>query len=315
MTAAIKTVKPKALRPGATLGIISPASTPKADLVTQGIAALETVGYHTKLFPHALDRGPMYYAGTLPDRLADLHAAFADDEIDGIICTRGGWGSAELLPHLDKSLIAANPKALLGYSDITSLHTWLQRECGLVTFQAPMVAADFSHNPGPDLASWNAAFGGSQAWSLGAESGLRTLRPGTAEGVLDGGCISIYAEGLGTPYGPLAHDGLLFFEDLGVTPYQWDRMLVHLQHAGLLAGVRGIIFGDMQQCGGADEQQAIQESLLYALRDFAGPIAIGLRTGHVDSGNVTLPLGIQVRLDCGDAGNPQLHFLEAAVQG
>ena len=311
----MKIVKPRALPPGSKLGIISPASTPKADLVTQGIAALEALGYRTKVFPHALDRGPMYYAGTPQDRLADLHAAFADDEVDGIICTRGGWGSAELLPHLDKALIAANPKALLGYSDITSLHTCLQRECGLVTFQAPMVAADFSRNPGPDLASWQAAFGGSQAWTLGKESGLRVLRPGPAEGILGGGCISIYAEGLGTPYGPLAHDGLLFFEDIGVKPYQWDRMLVHVQHAGLLADVRGIIFGDMQQCGEPDEQQAIEASLLYSLRDFAGPIAIGLRTGHVESGNVTLPLGIRARLDCDDAGNPQLHFLEAAVEG
>jgi muramoyltetrapeptide carboxypeptidase len=311
----MKTVKPKALHPGAMLGIISPASTPRLELVQQGSAVLEHLGYRIKLFPHALDRGPMYYAGTLQDRLADLHAAFADDEVDGIICSRGGWGSAELLPYLDKALISAHPKALLGYSDITSLQTWLQRECGLVTFQAPMVAADFAKEDGAHLRSWHAALGGSQAWMLGAETGLRVLRPGVAEGTLNGGCISIYAEGLGTPYGPLANDGLLFFEDIGVKPYQWDRMLVHVQHAGMLANVRGIVFGDMKQCVEPSEQQAIEASLLYALRDFAGPVAIGLRAGHVASGNVTLPLGIQARLDCGDATNPEMHFLEAAVEG
>ena len=91
-------VKPAALRPGATLAVLSPASTPKPELVERGLKHLQALGYRTVLSPHALDSGPLYYAGQLKDRLADLHAAFADPAIDGIVCTRGGWGSAELLP-------------------------------------------------------------------------------------------------------------------------------------------------------------------------------------------------------------------------
>ena len=95
----MKVVKPRAIRPGATLGVVSPASTPKAELVAVGVARLEGLaGYRVRVFPRALDRGPLYYAGSLADRVGDLHAAFADDGIDGIVCTRGGWGSAELLP-------------------------------------------------------------------------------------------------------------------------------------------------------------------------------------------------------------------------
>jgi muramoyltetrapeptide carboxypeptidase len=108
---------------------------------------------------------------------------------------------------------------------------------------------------------------------------------------------------------------VLFLEDIATKPYQWDRMLVHLRHAGMLEGVTGIVFGDMGQCVVADEQEAVEKSLLHALREFEGPIGIGLRSGHVAAGNVTLPLGVRVRLDLKDEGNPRMDFLEAAVEG
>ena len=208
-------IKPKPLKEGATLGIVSPASAVKSTLVQRGIEALEQMGFRTKVFPHALDHGPLNYAGSVADRVADLHAAFADAEVDGILCTRGGWGAAELLPHLDAALIRANAKPFLGYSDITSLHIWMQREVNLVSFQAPMVASDFSKAMGVDDASWRAALMRDAPWMLGAESGLRVLRPGTAEGVLSGGCTSIYAEAIGTPYAPSAQGGVLFLEGCG----------------------------------------------------------------------------------------------------
>jgi muramoyltetrapeptide carboxypeptidase len=307
-------VKPPALGRGARLAVLSPASTPKADLVHRGIAHLQSLGYETVLGAHALDNGPLYYAGAVKDRLDDLHAAFADPAIEGILCVRGGWGSAELLPHLDAALIRSNPKAFIGYSDHTSLHCWLQNEARLVTFYGPMAAADFSRDDGVDLASWRHSLEGASSWSLGVEDGLRILRPGFAEGVLKGGCISIFAEALGTPYAPIV-DGasILFLEDIGTKPYQWDRMLLHLRYAGLLEKVNGIVFGDMRQCVAEDEADLLDRAILHALRDFNGPIAIGLRSGHVGMANVTLPLGISARLDLKDAGNPRMHLLEAAV--
>ncbi len=301
------------------LAVVSPASAANEGKVRQGIAELENAGYRTKLFEHALARGPLYYAGTTAQRVGDLHLAFADPEVDAVICTRGGWGCAELLPFLDAQLIVGSGKAFLGYSDHTSMHVWLQSQ-GMVSFQAPMVAADWEKNVrgkdlGVDWASWEAALGGATVWSVGAQEGLRVLRAGGTEGTLTGGCLSIYAESLGTPYAAVAWNGVLFLEDIGVKPYQWDRMLTHLRLAGMLEGITGIVLGDMAQSCAPEEQQLLEAALLHSLRDFAGPIAIGLRSGHVDAGNVTLPFGVRVRLDCEDAGNPRMHFLEAAVEG
>jgi muramoyltetrapeptide carboxypeptidase len=180
-----------------------------------------------------------------------------------------------------------------------------------------MVAADFARPEGIDAASWLHAFRGDSSWSLGPDHGIRVLRKGRAEGIVSGGCMSIYAETFGTPYAPLPagtdEPRLLFLEDIGTKPYQWDRMLLHLRYAGMLENVRGIVFGDMRQCVAEREQEFLEQAILHALRDFAGPIAIGLRSGHVDSANVTVPLGIRVRLVLTAAGDPRLDFLEPAV--
>ena len=306
-------VRARALRAGARLAVVSPASTPKPERVAAGMDRLRAMGYEPMLSPHALDRGPLYYAGRIEDRLMDLHAAFADPAIDGILCARGGWGSAELLPHLDAELIQSNPKAFIGYSDLTSLQTWLRNEAGLVCFYGPMVAADFARTAGIDGASWQGALCGETGWSVGVTEGLRVLRLGTAEGRLGGGCLSILAESLGTLYAPRGDSGVLFLEDVGTKPYQWDRILCHLRYAGVLDGVQGIVFGNMAQCCGPEEMALLDAAILHALREFTGPIAIGLRCGHVDGANVTLPLGVRVRLDCMDPMNPRMDFLETAV--
>ena len=307
-------VKPRALGPGSRLAIVSPASAPKPDLVRRGAERLERLGYEVEIAPHAVSSGPLYYAGTAEERVADLHGAFLDPAIDGILCTRGGWGSAELLPLLDRELIRAHPKVFVGYSDQTSLQMWLRREAGLVTFYGPMVAADFSRESAVDLASWRSSLHETAPWQLGAEAGLRVLQPGVAEGTLHGGCLSIVAEALGTPYAPLAAPGILFLEDIGTKPYQWDRMLLHLRYAGMLERVSGIVFGDMTQSAPAEDQELLERAILHGLRGFVGPIAIGLRSGHVDRENITLPLGVAARLDLLRDGEPRLHLLEAAVR-
>jgi muramoyltetrapeptide carboxypeptidase len=302
------------LHHGATLAVLSPASTPKADLVHRGIAHLHSLGYKTAFGAHALDSGPLYYAGTMEDRLHDLHAAFADPTIDGIICNRGGWGSAELLPYLEGDLIRANPKVFIGYSDHTSLHVWLHNEGNLVTFYGPMVAADFSRADGVDTASWHHSLQGEVRWTIGVADGLRVLRSGLAHGRLNGGCLSIFAEALGTPYAPrIDSDSILFLEDIGTKPYQWDRMLLHLRYSGVLEKVTGIVFGDMRQCVSPEDNDYLDRAILHGLRGFEGPIAIGLRSGHVSGSNVTLPLGVSATLDLMEVGNPQMHLLEAAV--
>ena len=312
-------LKPPALRPGARIAVLSPASAANAERVRAGMEQLERMGFVPVLTPHALGASPLYYSGTREQRLSDLHGAFSDPTIDAITCTRGGWGSAELLPYLDLNLIRRNPKPLLGYSDVTSLHTTLLDELGLVTFYAPMIGPDFARTEGVDLASFDAALSTASPWQLDAAAGLRLLRPALdgrsieAEGPLWGGCLAILAEALGTPYAPRPRGGILFLEDIHTKPYQWDRMLLHLRYAGLLAGVEAIVFGDMRQCVAPAEDALLEGALLHALADFAGPLCIGLRSGHVNTSNVTLPFGPRARLDTSDAENPTLHFLEAAV--
>jgi muramoyltetrapeptide carboxypeptidase len=248
--------------------------------------------------PHALDRGPLYYAGTADHRVADLNAAFADPTIDGILCTRGGWGSAELLPLLNADFIRANPKVFVGYSDHTSLHVWLWNECRLPTFYAPMVAADWSNADGVDDRTWRAALQSEAPWTVGPADGLRVLQQGHAEGRLLGGCLSILTEALGTPFAlQITEPTILFLEDIHTKPYQWDRMLQHLRFAGLLQNVRGIILGDPTASIQPSELPLLEAACLHALCDFAGPIAIGLQSGHMQRHNRSVPLGAWVTMN------------------
>ena len=281
--------------------MVSPASAAKPELVESGVQRLRAFGYEPVVMSHALARGPLYYAGTVEQRVADLHAAFADKSIEGVICTRGGWGSAELLPLLDVELIRANPKVFIGYSDHTSLHVWLWNECGMPTFYAPMVAADWAKDDGVDERTWRAALEGTSSWSVGPVDGLRAMRAGEAEGRLLGGCLSILAEGLGTPWALRIHQQneepcVLFAEDIGTKPYQWDRMLQHLRFAGLMKNVKGVVLGDMSANVAASEMELLESACLHALRDFTGPVAIGLQSGHVEHRNRSLPLGAWVTM-------------------
>jgi muramoyltetrapeptide carboxypeptidase len=291
-------VRPR-LRRGAKVAVVSPASAAKTELVEQGVARLREFGYEPVVMPHALARGPLYYAGTAEERVGDLHAAFADASVEGVLCTRGGWGSAELLPLLDVGLIRANPKVFVGYSDHTSLHAWFWNECGMQTAYAPMVAADWSKDDGVDVVSWQAAVEGLGAWSLGAQDGLRVLRGGRAAGRLLGGCLSILTEALGTPWA-LRIEGpcVLFLEDIGTKPYKWDRLLQHLKFAGEMKNVRGIVFGDMSANIEESETELLEGACLHALRDFDGPIAIGLKCGHLERDNHSLRLGAMVNVIC-----------------
>lgn len=293
------TVRPR-LRRGARVAVVSPASAASPERIRAGVQALGAFGYEPVVMPHAFSRGPMYYAGNMEERLADVHAAFADKSVEGIVCTRGGWGSAELLPLLDRELIRANPKAFVGYSDHTSLQVWLGQECGLQSFYAPMVAADWSVQDGVDVPSWLGAVE-NEMYALGEADGMSVLRAGTTAGRLLGGCLAIIEAGLGTPWSlRIDEPCILFLEDINVKPYQWDRMLQHLRFGGLMKQVKGVVLGDMTANVEASEMELMQSACLHALREFEGPVAIGLRCGHVSPGNRSLVLGAMAELECGE---------------
>jgi muramoyltetrapeptide carboxypeptidase len=285
------------LKRGSRIAVVSPASAAKPELVAAGVDRLRAFGYEPVVMPHALSRGPLYYAGTAEERAADLHAAFAEDSIDGIVCTRGGWGSAELLPLLDAELVRRNPKVFVGYSDHTSLQSWFWNECALPVFYAPMVAADWSKADGVDARTWKAALEGDGAWSVGVHDGVRVLRGGDAEGRLLGGCVSILCAALGTPWAlKIDEPCVLFLEDIGTKPYQWDRMLQHLRFAGALQNVRAIVLGDMTASVEENEMALLEAACLHALGEFDGPVLIGLQSGHLARANRSLPLGAWVKL-------------------
>ncbi len=299
------------LRRGSRVAVVSPASAAKVELIDAGVERLRAFGYEPVVMPHANSRGPLYYAGTAQERVADLHAAFADASIEGIVCTRGGWGSAELLPLLDRELVRANPKVFVGYSDHTSLHTWFWNECGMKAFYAPMVAADWAKEDGVDERSWKAAVEGQHGpgvWGLDEQDGMRILQPGVASGRLLGGCLSILCESLGTPWAfKVDEPCVLFVEDIGTKPYKWDRFLQHLKFAGLMEQVTGVVFGDMSANIDASETELMESACLHALSDFKGPVAMGLKCGHLDVGNRSIILGAKVNLICDVL--PSLEFV------
>ncbi len=305
-------LKPWALPANPVLAIVAPASSAQQARIDAGARGLAARGWQVRFGRHAQGRSLPYFSATVGERLADLHAAFADPEVDAILCTRGGYGSSYLLPGLDLGLIRANPKPLLGYSDLTALQSWLLDQTGLPAFHAPMLTADFDRADGVDEASLAAILGG-RTYSYGAAEGLRMLQPGTADGRLHGGCLSLLTAALGTPYAPMTEGALLFLEDVGVKPYQLDRMLRHLVLAGKLEGVSGIIFGEMLDCVSPGAPAGLlEQSILHALSSFPGPIAIGLRSGHVSRRNVTLPLGVEAQLVTRE-GEARLELLEPAV--
>lgn len=305
-------MRPPALRSGDTVRLVSPASWFDPQMVRAGMESLRALGYRPELAGNALARFGQYSAGTAAQRLQDLHAAFADESVHAILCNRGGYGSVELLAALDLDLVRRHPKILVGCSDITSLQAWLHDSTGLVVFHGPMAAGDFARENGIDVTSWHAALCQQQPWQLGPDAGLRVLQAGRAEGKFYGGCLSMLAASLGTPYEIHTQDTVLFLEDVGVKPYQIDRMLMQLRLAGKFDRVRGIVFGAMKDCvqpGGKED--LLEAVLLRALADFSGPIAIGLRSGHVTERNITLPIGVQSELDLSDT--PSLRFIGPAV--
>jgi muramoyltetrapeptide carboxypeptidase len=305
------TLKPAHVPEGSHISIIAPASFARPERIELGLAALQAQGFMVRTEDNGLARGPLYFAGTPQQRLTDFHRAFADDESRLVMSLRGGYGSSYLLNGLNLDMIREHPKPFFAYSDLTGVQLRLLDALGLPAFHGPMAAADFYREDGVHLPSFRAALSG-EPYILGPAEGLRILKPGTARGTLYGGCLSILVSLLGTPWEPATEGKLLFLEDTGAKPYQIDRMLWQLRSAGKLEGVPGIIFGEMLDCtspgAGPDFLDKVISSVFH---DFDGPIAIGLRSGHVSRQNVTLTFGMSAELDVNE--ETQLHLIEPAV--
>jgi muramoyltetrapeptide carboxypeptidase len=309
-------IKPLALRPGDTVGIVAPASNVRPEHLEAGCAALREVGYKPFYFESILERD-LYFAGSAARRARELEEMFVSDQVRAIICARGGYGSNYLLDVLDLNKIKAHPKIFVGYSDLTTLLTYFADSAGIVTFHGPMVAKDFAHADGVDVASWERALNGSSDWAVELDSNVKSLVEGSAEGILYGGCLSILVASLGTPYEIRTVGTILFLEDLAAKPFQIDRMLMQLKLAGKLAEVEGIIFGEMLDCRQStdpnqDQGYTLEEVVLRVVGDLGVPVAYGLRSGHVSRRNITLPFGVRAALNVATSG-VTLQVLEGAT--
>lgn len=304
-------IRPRALRPGDTLGIAAPSGAFDPERLTRGVAELESLGFRVRV-PDGIHERERFAAGSAERRLKELHALFADGEIAGIVCARGGAGASQLLPHLDPHVATSHPKALVGCSDVTFLHAYLNR-LGLVTFHGPMAAGDLARGTYDRDSFWRAVTGEGGPYATEADD-LVPLRPGSGKGRLLGGCLSILASAAGTPWAlsPDREGTLLFLEDVNEAPYRIDRHLRQLRASGAFEGLRGVVFGDMKGCAPPrDADFSLDDVILDALAGLDVPVALGLSSGHVSSGALTLPLGVRARLVVGD--ETRLEVLEAAV--
>jgi muramoyltetrapeptide carboxypeptidase len=309
----VQLVKPPALRPGDTVGVVAPASNINRADLEAGCEALRRAGYRPFYMDSILDRD-VYFAGSVERRVRELEAMFERDDVRAIVCARGGYGANYLLNQLDLEKIEAHPKIFVGYSDITSLLTYFNDAAGLVTFHGPMAAKDWAHEGGVDLASWQSALSQFAPWNVPLNKEATGLVDGEAQGILYGGCLSILVASLGTPYEIKTAGAILFLEDVAAKPFQIDRMLMHLKLAGHLDAVRGIAFGEMLDCIQSPTQDyTLQEVILRIVGDLGIPVAFGVKSGHVTSGNITLPFGVQASLSVSNR-RVNLRILESAVR-
>ena len=282
--------KPTPLRRGDLIGIVAPGAAVDPAEVERGVRVLEQAGFRVRV-GDAVGRRAGYLAGDDAARLADLTAMFVTDEVRAIIAARGGYGTGRLLPTFAPALARAHPKIVVGYSDVTFLLTALVQDAEVVAFHGPMVA-DLERNPAGTRALFGLLGGDRAAWNVAARE---IVQPGTGEGVIVGGCLSILVAGLGTPYAIETAGRLLFLEDVNEKPFRVDRMLTQLRQAGKLDAVAGVLFGDMTGCGHAGDAVTVRDVIREAFAAVRYPVVFGLPTGH-GGGVVTLPLGVRARL-------------------
>ncbi len=319
-TKAVRRIKPPALKRGDLVGLFNPSGFADDALIQRATANLEKLGFRVLHAAHLrASRGNT--AGTIGQRLTDVHTLFVHREVRALWAARGGSGTAQILPYIDYGLVARNPKVVIGYSDITSLLLALYAKTGLVTFHGPVASSGFTPFTVAHLEATLIEGRATHVMHTADEHTQRALdepnfvqrvlKSGSAEGTLLGGNLSVLASMVGTPYLPDTRNSLLFLEEISEAPYRIDRMLTQLEQSGALNGVRGAMLGVFVKC----EPAANEESLVLsqALNDHFSarpiPSAYGLSFGHVASQWV-LPIGVRARFD---ADAQTLTLLEPAV--
>lgn len=311
----MRVLHPPRLRRGDVIGLVAPASAPRhPEQIERSVRYLESLGYRVKPGKH-LESRHGFSAGTDAERAADLNAMLRDPGVRAVFALRGGNGCCRLLRTLDYSAVRRAPKILVGYSDLTFLQLALWRRCGLVSFSGPMPGVEFWRSPDPFTEEhfWALLTSKARSRTLPAPPGNapESLRPGRAEGRLVGGCFSLVMSLVGTPFQPRFKNTLLFLEDVREELHRIHRMFTHLDHAGILRQIAGLVLGQFTESGRepGEAQLPLPEILRETLTDVRGPILSGIAYGHIPR-KLTIPQGVLARVD---AGRRRLTLLEAAV--
>ena len=305
--------RPRALRSGDRVALVAPASSFGRDQFDAGVTELRRLGFEP-VWEDAVFARHLYTAGDAATRAGAFRRAWADPSIAALIAVRGGYGSMQLLPLLDRAEIRATPKPFVGYSDNTALLAWLTTGCGVTAFHGPMVDERLARgSAGYDEDTFRRALMHTEPPGAIEHPALEVIAAGEAAGMLLGGTLTQLAASLGTPFAfdpPRGH--ILFIDEVGERPYRIDRMLTQLRQAGLLARTAGIVFGELPRCDEpGDSGPFIRAVVADVLADFPGPILFGLPSGHTSGACLTLPFGVRARVVT--SPSPALVIEEAAV--
>jgi muramoyltetrapeptide carboxypeptidase len=285
--------QPARLRPGAVIGIAAPASPFQPEALRSGVEVLRSMGFDV-VVPEGVFARLRHLAGTDAERAALLESLMLDDRVDAVMCARGGYGCLRILPLLDYPAMAARPKPLIGFSDVTALLAAVGERCNMVTFHGPLVTTLPTASERTVQSFRDALMSAEPAtYRLGKGT---TLRAGTAAGPVCGGNLTTLCHLVGTPYMPRFRSRILFLEDRGEAPYRIDRMLAHLKTAGCLEGLRGLVLGSFEDCGPPGDVLEVADDLF---RGTGFPILAGFEAGHTDP-NLTIPFGSRAVLDAGE---------------
>jgi muramoyltetrapeptide carboxypeptidase len=309
-------LKPPAVHPGDSVRVLSIASPADEARLEKGRDELARLGYVPIVDREAVLAADGFTSGSAAARLIALKQGLSETTTRAVFCTRGGYGSTQLLEGLSVALMP--PKIVLGYSDVTSLQIFLWQKFSWVSLYGPMVAAGLDKGAGVgkgyDRESLLRALSETkQGWPI--DLGGETMAPGSAEGVLLGGCLTLIETALGTPWELDTKGAILVLEDRGMKPWQVDRALVHLIQAGKCRDVQGLVLGDFPECDGPGGSETVKDVARRILAPLGVPIVWGAPVGHTERPMLTLPLGVRARLSAGDAGNGanKLDILEPAV--
>ena len=299
--------RPAPLVKGDTIGVVAPSYAPTADWLLRGAKVMEDAGFNVLLEPN-VERERRFHHREDEQRAERLMEMWSNPDVKAVIAATGGYGAVRVIPYLDPDVFRRNPKIFVGYSDITALHLWLMRCAQLRVFHGPTLD-DLCWTGEQTIKSLLAAITNPQPRiDLGGRT-VRAVRPGRAVGRLTGGNLCLVQQTIGTPYEVDTRDSILFLEETRDPMSYVDERLVHLRSAGMLRGVKGIVFGNLSldRC----EEDEFEDFLLDLLHDFDGPILMDFPAGH-EAPNLTLPLGTRVEL-VSDQSTGSLSYQEDAL--